>query len=402
MSSTPDFEISSGFHQFTNVQIINACRFLQIQLTRAAKCSRLSLIAFIASLSIDDIGRIQLELSEKPFKVRTARKRKFEELEVDLESMNDDVFVDQAVFLEVVPEDVVKDCVVRFIERTGNNSLRNVICVSCSRRVWQNHSQFVVLNDIPNRDRLRPAKSHRRHQLTSGILLYKGGFVDFNQGFICLDCISYLGRDLTPPLSLANNMWIGKFPSIYNYRVTHCITGEIPFDLKILTFSEHILIARYFPCAYIIKLFPKDCKGRSFKSSQLHSGLKGNVSTYPLDTSAVAEWIDGRTMPPSVGILSSIVGITFVGPNNLPERTLPSIFNVRHDRVRAALCFLLTENPIFRDIVISENRLSELPINGVPDELFNVTRYSDDVSSLNREQDGYIPSQDPTSEGASS
>lgn len=169
--------------------------------------------------------------------------------------------------------------------------------------------------------------------------------------------------------------------------------------MKILTFSERLLIARHFPCAYIIKLFPKDSKNRSFKPSQLHSGLKGNVSTYPLDTSAIARWIDSQEMPPSIGILSSIIGITFVGPNNLPERSLPSMFNIRRDRVRAALCFLRANNPIFRDIVISEARLSELPINSVPDELFDVTRFSTDMASLNKEQDGYIPSQEPVTEG---
>ncbi|KAH9000485.1 hypothetical protein EDB92DRAFT_1831586 [Lactarius akahatsu] len=45
----------------------------------------------------------------------------------------------------------------------------------------------------------------------------------------------------TPALSLANGLWIGDVPPLLN----------------ILTLPEQILIARYFPAAYIVKLYPK-------------------------------------------------------------------------------------------------------------------------------------------------
>ena len=43
-----------------------------------------------------------------------------------------------------------------------------------------------------------------------------------------------------PPLALANSMWI----------------SDVPLPLKILSLLEHILVARFFPAAYIVKLYP--------------------------------------------------------------------------------------------------------------------------------------------------
>jgi hypothetical protein len=78
-------------------------------------------------------------------------------------------------------------------------------------------------------------------------------------------------------LSLANNLWIGRVPSC----------------LGRLNLVERLLIAKYYPSAYIFKLFPKQAGSAHWDHSQLYSGLKGNVSTYQLDPSQVANMIDG-------------------------------------------------------------------------------------------------------------
>ena len=51
----------------------------------------------------------------------------------------------------------------------------------------------------------------------------------------------------------------------------------------------------------------------------MHSGLKGNVSTYQLDQGQIASMIDGTIMPQDTKVLAAMIGITFVGPKNLPE-----------------------------------------------------------------------------------
>ena len=120
-------------------------------------------------------------------------------------------------------------------------------------------------------------------------------------------------RPLSPRLSLSNDMWI----------------GDIPPQLQNLTLPERLLIAKYFPVAYIVKLFPKHKNSFSWDRGQMYSGLKGNVSTYQLDPRQVASMIDGRLFPPPAKILSATIGITFVTPTGVREPTMPAMFRVR-------------------------------------------------------------------------
>ena len=66
------------------------------------------------------------------------------------------------------------------------------------------------------------------------------------------------------------------------------VDGDIPLELKVLTLPERVLVARYFPAAYIVKLYPKKKGARNWTSSGLHSSLRGNVSTYRLNTNQIA------------------------------------------------------------------------------------------------------------------
>jgi hypothetical protein len=88
----------------------------------------------------------------------------------------------------------------------------------------------------------------------------------------------------------------------------------------------------------------------------MYSGLKGNVSTYQLDQGQIASMVDGTIMPQSAKVLAATIGITFVGPKNLPDRCLPDIFMVRRARVQRALEWLKENNPLFTDIMISASR----------------------------------------------
>lgn len=83
---------------------------------------------------------------------------------------------------------------------------------------------------------------HPVHQLTDGILVhrYAGSmFCCFAQ--MCDLCVNVLTWDKTPPLALANDMWI----------------EDIPLPLRILALPECILVAWYFPATYNVKLDPK-------------------------------------------------------------------------------------------------------------------------------------------------
>jgi hypothetical protein len=116
-----------------------------------------------------------------------------------------------------------------------------------------------------------------------------------------------LRKNRTPAMSLTNGMWI----------------GDIPLELKVLTLPECVLVAHFFPAAYIVKLYPKKKGARNWASSGLHSALHGNVSTYHLNTDQIVHLASSHLMPPSSTILATTIGITFVGLKNLPQKTMP-------------------------------------------------------------------------------
>lgn len=195
-----------------------------------------------------------------------------------------------------------------------------------------------------------------------------------------MECDRQLQKEKIPTLSLANGMWL----------------GDIPLELSILSLPERILIAKYFPAAYIVKLYPKKKNAQFWDKETLQSGLRGNVSTFKLNVKDIAHLITGGIMPPPAQILSAMIGITFVGPRGQPIAALPEMFRVKRQNVRDALLWLKRNNPLYTDIIISEEMLSQLPIDGIPIELSSTARLSDDVASLAREHANYVPQDEET------
>jgi hypothetical protein len=169
---------------------------------------------------------------------------------------------------------------------------------------------------------------------------------------------------------------------------------EMPLELSSLTLPEQILVARYYSAAYVVKLYPKKKGACYWDAKTMHSALRGNVSMYRLNTQDVADIVADRVFPPPMHVLAATIGITFVGPTGLPERTLPDFLRVRRAHVGAALVWLKEHNPLYADIEICPERLGLLPVDAVPDELFAVTRYSSDTALLASERAGYVPEDD--------
>ena len=251
-------------------------------------------------------------------------------------------------------------------------------CAVCARETKETDLTQQPLDQIPNSHRLQPGKSHPAHDIYEGMLLYPAGVKNHKIANLCSECTRALNSDRIPSFALANGMWI----------------GETPHELAYLTLPERLLIAKYFPAAYIIKLYPKKKGARHWDMRQMYSGLKGNVSTYQLDQGQISSMIDGTIMPQSARLLAATIGITFVGPKNLPDRCLPDIFRVRRTRVRRALEWLKDNNPLFSNITISTSRLEELPEDDVPYEIRTTTKLSTDVDQLHAEHEGYVPPQD--------
>ena len=284
---------------------------------------------------------------------------------------------DEDKFLKPADQETINRCICDFIKASSNEALGQRACMVCAREMWAAEISTMATTDIPNAHLLAPCEFHPAHKLTSGMLLeleVMEGPLNKRRGGVCNECMRHLSSGTTPPLSLANAMWI----------------GEIPDELDILSLPERILVARYLPAAFIVKLFPKKKGAAHWPVSGMNSGMKGNVSTYKLNTEDIADMVNLNEMPPPSKILASTIGVTIIGPKNLPERTMPGFLKVRRDRVRKGLGWLCEHNPIYAAIKISETRLSDLPVDGIPREIIESTRYSDDMEQLERERAGYV------------
>ena len=360
--------------------------------TRSQKRTRAALKETVTSLS--DHDRVAIE--------EAARKKKRKRMGVDDGETNQERGVtdqrnERGVtedrpenFFETVSEEVRRERVAKFIDATGNDVLATEICAACAGRFYLQGMTQMSLSKMRSDKTLEPTVPHPSHSLFDGMLLHVSGQTIWTNhegetvARLCQPCASSLQKKKTPALSLANGMWI----------------GDVPLALKILTLPERILVARHFPAAYIVKLFPKKKGARIWAEGEsLHSGLQGNVSTYRLNTSDIANMTGDNTMPPPSRILAATVGVTFVGPRNLPEKTLPGFLRVNRNRVRDALQWLKGNNPLYADIAISGDRLSELPADGVPNEITSLARHLVDDTLLADERDGYVPEDDENDQG---
>jgi hypothetical protein len=299
-----------------------------------------------------------------------------EDISVSSPDTDDASSWDNNDFMKPQSQDIVERCISKFIDATGNAAVASAVCVACAREVALAQTDSMLISAIPHGYLLSPSEPHHAHVLSTGMLLYLPAVTPTTEGArgsVCGDCLTSLKRARLPPLSLANDMWI----------------GDVPFELSVLTLPERVLIARNFQAAHIVKLFPQIKGARS-----TNRALRGNVSSYRINTDEIADMVQGNTMPNPSAILASTIGVTIIGPNNLCEKTMPGFLWVRRERVREALVWLRANNPLYKDIDISAERLLDLNENGVPDEILGGMRRSDDIEELERERAGYVPEDD--------
>jgi hypothetical protein len=195
---------------------------------------------------------------------------------------------DEDHFMETVSEDCRRERICKFIDATGNLATATSTCAVCAGTYFDIEVDDIKISDLREKKKLVPSKSHPAHKLTEGMLLHatpsslRVGQNGCMMANICNSCSSYLKRNKTPPTSLANGMWI----------------GDVPLELSILTLPERILVARFFPAAYIVKLYPKKKGARNWASGGCHHALRGNVSMYRLNADQIAHLTSGDVMPP--------------------------------------------------------------------------------------------------------
>ncbi|KAH6906301.1 hypothetical protein BKA70DRAFT_1372848 [Coprinopsis sp. MPI-PUGE-AT-0042] len=276
-------------------------------------------------------------------------------------------------FLRAPTDAILKARTADFIRETSNAALAQVACSVCAREVYARESQAMRVSAIPNLELLSPVTPHpaqaTSHVNDQSILLYPTSFSPQDTVHLCDSCHRLLCNHTRPKHSLANDMWV----------------GDVPQQLRGLHLPEKLLIGLYLPAAHVIKLYPKKAGALFWNPASLYDGLRGNVSTFPLDQRQIADMLD-IVKPAPLAILSATIAITFITPKGLPSN-----FSVRRTRVAEALAWLKANNPLYSNIDISPERIAALPENAVPEELYQITRVSDDFEGHEREQESYIP-----------
>ncbi|KAH9961191.1 hypothetical protein BGW80DRAFT_1255932 [Lactifluus volemus] len=105
----------------------------------------------------------------------------------------------------------------------------------------------------------------------------------------------------------------------------------------------------------------------------LQRGMQGTMCTYELNTDSIALMVQENLMPRLPTVLSSTIVITFIG-------------------LLAALIWLKHHNTqYYGDVVIDTDRLDNLPVDGIPEEIVSTMRYIADESLIEQESAPYVP-----------
>ncbi|KAJ7261555.1 hypothetical protein C8J57DRAFT_1071826, partial [Mycena rebaudengoi] len=151
---------------------------------------------------------------------------------------------------------------------------------------------------------------------------------------VCRECEASMRRSKRPIDSLANYMWI----------------GEVPWQLKDLSFAERMLVARVRHNRCVVRV----SSGRGKLSSNAISFANPTIKVY-------------KVLPPTADEMSEVLAFVFLGPCKPTEeeyKRTPML--VRRQKVKDALDWLKLNHVDYFDLDISDTNLNALPISGVP------------------------------------
>ena len=282
-------------------------------------------------------------------------------------------------------DEIESNCINAFIKATSADALKTRECGVCGKAVRKGLFKERSLSEddkegIPNIRLL--STEHQENPnclpeyvhpvdldagLTTELLLSPGG-VDRDEIVCCNKCFNCLKSNKLPVYSIANNFQIGKTPP----------------ELSDLTLPEKLLISKCRPKMYVVKL-------RSIAGPQAQQkGLKGNTITFPQDVVKMAS-----TLPANPDILADHIRVIFVGKSTPTSDMLKKILTVRRDKVYHALSFLRANNPVYADVVISNQVLANLPTDDVPTQLMQTLETHDDPDDKDADEHStYTPQTD--------
>ena len=274
-----------------------------------------------------------------------------------------------------------EECIRKFRVATSSESLRQFTCACCAESTNVSERKVTLICDI-NLDLMRdrtdrvfdmenctPPNLPFTDGPLANVLVDPAGVisVDGDLSFqLCHRCTSSLSSNKLPRLAIAN----------FN------VLGPVPPRLKAVTMVEEMLIARCRAKQCIVKL--QDHRTDiSLPTSQ--RGFKGHVIIYPQKVEELS-----NVLPPPVDDVVHPICVMFIG-SNLPsqswlkDKAYPLV--VRREVVRENLLWLKTHNPLYRDIVIDEERLQALPTDGLLSYKIEHIQPTDDLYALESRYD---------------
>lgn len=248
----------------------------------------------------------------------------------------------------------VENALTTFEAKFKKDHLCRTTCCICARTLLRSETVPLKLNPTEHVHILLPGKSHVAHQLQHGMLLHNNSdIIDAGfevHGFACLKCNSSIASGITPPMALANAMWV----------------GDVPPELQNLSLAERSVIARCHRVKYNISID---------QTSDSHS-----IDMVPLPPKLCVDKFVSVHVPPDPSQLAALFNIRTNGEDDIMDVLLIRKLTINRSKVKGALQWLKNNNRFYADIEIDDLVLGKYPICGVPDVLSAGIMLSQDVS----------------------
>ncbi|KAJ3823872.1 hypothetical protein F5880DRAFT_1441073, partial [Lentinula raphanica] len=170
-----------------------------------------------------------------------------------------------------------------------------------------------------------------RNHLDENIRECRGPVIDKNCNQVCLTCRASIREGKVPRFALCNGLWL----------------GDVPPELKNLTFYEKMLISR----VRHSKCFVRVCKGAS--NSTGHCKLVSNVISFENPTPKIYD-----VLPPPKEEIEEVLAIMFSGTAQpTDEEYRRSLVFVRRNVVADAINYCILNHSDYEDVTFSPDNL---------------------------------------------
>lgn len=248
-----------------------------------------------------------------------------------------------------------------FRRATGRDALATFVCAVCAEQTKIMGDRRILSSTKLDLQLLRPGDedltaprmnrgSASGSNALEGLCLDSRGVVNDPEGGppnleMCPACYGALTarRPRLPALALANDMDVGALPE----------------ELRSLTPVEESMIALCRAKCWILQL-REESEGPSPAAQR---GIRGHAMIFPQRPEKLT-----AVLPPTVDEVMTYICVVFVGSSRPSEqwiRDKAKPLLVRREKVRNALQWLKMNNPLYKDVTISTERIEALPKDSV-------------------------------------